>query len=312
MRISAFFASNDNSSIRDYVFHLLNEYQTQTDKIRLEFIDPDKSPELARKNKVTHYPMVVFSCGNSLSRINVSDIIEQAEYSFSSAILKVTGSKQKKVFFLQGHAEANIESRGSNGYSLVVEGLLQDLYRIGTINLLETESVPGDCALLIIAAPRKTFDEKEVQAVQDYLFRGGQALFLIDPESQAEVGSMVLHWGITIMKGMIVEPKFHIGDSKYIPFVTAERNLFGLPLTYFPGAAGIEVRKDRVKSEGDMGIISLITTTDNAWLERAYQPKSEPEFQKDIDAMGRFSIGVMVAASPLAEEKGERLKDQFL
>ena len=107
-----------------FLQNLLDEYKNFTDQLGIELIDPEQQPDQARQYGVSQYPAVVFQgeAGqrsvlpqNIISVTEQGDMIIEAEYAFTSAILEVTGSVQKKEYNLTGHGEKSIFSTSADG-----------------------------------------------------------------------------------------------------------------------------------------------------------------------------------------------------
>ena len=293
-------------SLRDYVENLLNEYKNYTDRLNVKFIDADEQPDQARKYGVTQYSTVVFESENRRRLVVPGEMVQQtgieAEHAFTSAILEVTGTVQKKVYFLVGHDEADIISSDSGGYSNARGGLLDDLYLVDTLNLITSPKIPEDCAVLVIAGPRKPLSSSELDIIVRYLLSGGQALILANPDSPPELKLLVSLWGIELESGTIIDPRSYVAPKKDIPSVTADRNAFGLPVLYFPGTTAVIPPK---QVPDTMQILPLLATGKDAWLERDFDPQKEPAFNAAKDLIGPLSMGLLVAAAPLGAAGGQ-------
>ncbi|MBI4304004.1 MAG: GldG family protein [Chloroflexi bacterium] len=286
-----FFTPGD--PVGDFTRDLLTEYSNNTDKLTLEFIDPDEKPDQARKYGVTQYETVVFESENRFRLVQEID-----ENKFTSAILEVTGTAQKKVYFLTGHDEADINSFASNGYAAARKGLLDDLYLVDTLNLITNPAIPQDAAVLIIAAPQKPLSSSEAELILRYLISGGQVLILVNPDSPQETNQIISLWGISFESGTIIDPDSYVTPQKDIPSVTAERTVFGLPVAYFPGATAITIQKELPQS---IQAQPLIITTKDAWLEKEFASETEPTFNDKADVIGPLNMGVLIAAVPLVD-----------
>jgi len=295
VRIIGFFTPGD--PIGAYANALLTEYAYVTSQLSLDLIDPDEQPELARNYGITQYGTVVFENVNQHRLVTPEEIVEKAEHSFTSAILEVTGIVQKKVYFLTGHGESNINSTATNGYFLVRVGLLNDLYLIEILNLITNPGIPPDCAVLIIAGPQKPLASSEIEIIENYLKTGGQILILINPDPPAGIEQILSPWGIELESGIIIDPTSHITPNKDIPLVPMERGpFFNLPATYFPGATAII--PDEEESQKTAGLLPLVWTSTESWLERNFDPEKDPIFDDGIDLTGPFAIGIILAAAP--------------
>ena len=296
-----FFTPNDPYGIGNYATNLLNEYQNYTDQLEIESIDPDEHPDQARQYGILQYQTVVFESENRRQLVLAQEIAERAEHAFTSAILEVTGTVQKKVYFITGHDESNINSTASDGYMEALQGLFDNLYQVGVLDLLVTPSVPEDATALIIAAPRRSLISNEVEIIQHYLENGGWALFLLNPNPPPEIKQLLSPWGIKIEDGIAIDTAAYAAPSIDSPLVDRTRNFFDLSQIYFPGAAAISPQEEVTDT---LQMLPLLFTSADSWLERDFIPSSEPQFDEDRDLMGPMALGILVAAVP-TEGTGE-------
>jgi len=323
----------------EYSINLLEEYQNYTDQLSIESIDPAENPDMAREYGTTllpaeyRYPSIVFK-GESGKRMllwpEFATVIEkqivpvEAEHAFTSAILQVTGTVQRKVYFLTGHGESDIYS----DYSNAREELLDNLFKVETLNLQTTPNVPEDCAALIIAAPQQSLTSSEVDIIKSYLENNGKALILTNPNPPQELEQLLSSCGVEIGDGTIIDPSSYVEPNKNTPLVTRERNYFGFERMYFPGAAAIipntEYTPQLFQSEEGGGGVQIIWTSEDSqtqmfillgtaedsWLEKDFDPLKEPEFDEGIDLKGPLFLGFLIYTPPTdeaAEEQGSTL-----
>ena len=309
-----FFTPSDPTGldINIYATSLLTRYQDHTDQLKIETIDPDEHPDQARQYGIIEYQTVVFKSGERYRLVSPQEIIVQAEHAFTSAILEVTGIVQKKVYFLTGHGESNINSTASNGYSRAGQGLLDNLYKVRTLDLMRTPGIPEDCAALIIAAPRKSLTSSEIEIIGHYLENDGWLMILTNPDCPSEIKQLLSAWWVNIEDGTVVDQSSHVAPNKDTPLVTRQRNALALPEIYFPGATAIIPQEDYPET---IVLLPLVYTSKDSWLERDFDPLREPEFDEGIDLEGPLALGVLITTSPTegAEEeppeegKGTRL-----
>ncbi len=111
------FSPNIPITVRRYAQHLLAEYQNHTDHLTVRDLDPDVHPDQARRYGVSRYGAqygsVVFRSEKGKRQVFGPQIMAEAEHAFTSAILEVTGTVQKKVYFLTGHGESGIHGNYS-------------------------------------------------------------------------------------------------------------------------------------------------------------------------------------------------------
>lgn len=104
------------------------------------------------------------------------------EQKLSSAIREVVEGKRAKLYFLTGHAEASIDDHGQEeGLGKLAAMLRQRNRELETLDLADGKPVPQDCDLLVIPGPRVTLAQHELQSIERYLDRGGDAIIMLDP-----------------------------------------------------------------------------------------------------------------------------------
>ena len=301
-----FVSEKDTYGITTYATSLLLEYKNYTNKLTIEYIDPEEHPDRARQYGITPdtgYQIVVFESGNHRRLVFPWDIVVvegqqivgiEAEHSFTSAILEVTGVAQKKVYFLTGHGEAAI----NGNYSDACSGLRDDLYLIGTLNLITNPSIPSDCAVLIIAAPQTALTASEVEIINRYLRASGQVMILTNPNPTPDIEKIVSPWGVDIGDGTVIDPASSVSPHEDMPLVPAARDYFYLPSVYFPGATAI-IPQQTVPSNVQME--PLVYTSQNSWLDKNFTADKEPVFDSETEKKESLAIGVLIAEVPTAE-----------
>ena len=102
----------------------------------------------------------------------------EAENACATAVqrLSVTG-RRGTLYWTTGHGESSAASYDAiYGMSDMAREFRQNGYRIKTIDLAQTATVPEDCAVLVIAGAREPFSRTETQRVEGYLRGGGRLL----------------------------------------------------------------------------------------------------------------------------------------
>ena len=100
--------------------------------------------------------------------------IEGVEYELSNAIKSLTETKSQRIALLKGHGELD---------SLQVAGLTAELmtkYRVfPNVDLSKRENLLGFDAI-VVAKPTESFNESDKYKIDQFIMRGGKAMFLID------------------------------------------------------------------------------------------------------------------------------------
>lgn len=123
--------------------------------------------------------------------IQLQKSIENIEYEFANALLKITTEKSKKIAILKGNGELD---------DIYLYSFLKELgahYKLAEFTLDSVESNPQktlknllEYDLSIIAKPTNGFSEKEKLTLDQYIIHGGKTLWLID-NVFAELDSLI-------------------------------------------------------------------------------------------------------------------------
>ena len=123
------------------------------------------------------------------------------ERACASAIRRLTFSpRHRSVCWTIGHGEGRFDEYGVFGMSDIARDLSREGYRNKTLDLAESQQVPDDCALVVIAGARRDFSRVELGRIDAYLHDGGRLLVLLDSDRETGVTSLLSSWGIRTAK----------------------------------------------------------------------------------------------------------------
>ena len=291
VEITAFFANGLASPVRSFAENLLAEYQVHSDRLTVRLVDPDVSPDLARQYGVDRAGVllgaVAFTGPAGTRLVYGPQILEGAEHALTSALLEVTGARQKTVYFLTGHGEAADYARAS-------DALRDNLFHVADVDLLR-QGIPEDAAVLVLPGPRQALAEQEMALLDAYLARGGRLLLLIDPDPTADIRAVLGRWWLGVEDGRVIDPASHVVPNQDNILVPRTRNALGLPETYFPGAAALIPQTEIPAS---IEVSALVWSSPESWLET----DAEPAFNAG-ERRGPLAIGALVRATPEGGEE---------
>lgn len=297
VKVIGFFVATDRAAIagREQARKLLREYAINTDKISFEFVDPEDKPHIARQYEIRDYGALVFTSGGRKQQT-----FGIGEQDFTGAILNVTGVEQKRVYFLTGHGEPGIDSADEGAMKLAKEGLQTDNYRVETLDLINTPKIPDDATVLVIAAPKKPLESREIAAIETYLTQGGKAVFLLEPDPPQELKGLLAKWGLSFKPGLVVDTFAFAQPNVYTPAVLRDQYLVtqvtkDLDTTVFPGATAIfaDLPEDDRQS---IQITPLARTSFQSWQTTNAPTEGVPAFAADRDTRGPLVLAAQVEA----------------
>ncbi|MFV2072715.1 MAG: GldG family protein [Thermoanaerobaculales bacterium] len=322
------------SPMFDQVRELLERYKVASDRMTVEFIDPDKEPlktrQLAEQFGVSVADTVVFVYGDRTKYVT-SDQMAEMDYSgmqygqapsmrsfkgeeqFTSAILSLVAPDVPKIYFVTGHGEASLTrlaspAPGDRSLTVLTEALKRDNMETAGLNLL-SGNVPSDADVLAIVGPTRAYTEAEVEALGAYLDGGGRLLVALDPLITPEgtmrptrLEAFLAERGIVVHDDLVVDP------SQRLPFY----DLSAVYLQDFPshavtkGMEGFAVLFTVARSlaaEADAAQV-VVQTSDEGWGETNLSMllRGEPVAPEDDDNPGPAVVGVVLEGPVIGNE----------
>lgn len=184
----------------------LDEYGYLSRNFKVEYVDPDKKPAIAKPYEpLVQGGTIVLDYNGRIERVNTN-----TEQALTNALIKVTHGEQNKVYFVQGHDERSLEDSDATGYGTVAQYLTASSFGHDNIVLSQVRAIPQDATVLVIAGPKSDFFPNEIDLLKAYLARGGKILFLLDPREKADsppltnITALLKDWGITVDDDVVI------------------------------------------------------------------------------------------------------------
>ena len=285
---------------------VLDEYANLSPKIHVEYVDPDKDPQVARAAGIKTYPTAVVQIGDRKEEAK-----SMTEEGLSGAFIRDLKNTTRTVCFVTGSGEHQIDDTDREGYSRFKDVLGQDQYDAKSIDLLQKAEVPADCTTLVVAGPGGDYQQPEVDAIKKYVEDGGRALFMLDPPLKMgpsggiadndALTSLLQGWGVTLDKDLILDlnpigqlaglgPQVALVTSYGSqPIVTGMKGM----ATGFPLSRSMEIKstdKTTVDKLFDSSGSSLATTDLSSPRVNANDPKNR-KGPLTIAAAGTYNTG---------------------
>ncbi|NJR17733.1 MAG: ABC transporter [Calothrix sp. CSU_2_0] len=283
------FDVNQNLQDRD----LLENYRRQSDKFQFQYIDPQIGYGLAKQFGVKEPGEVYLEYNKErklVQVINQSDRL--SEIRLTNRLQQIVSGKATKAYFLQGHGEYQLTA-GENAISQAVQTLNEKNFITEPLNIAETGKIPADANVIIVASAKRSLFDTEVKLLQDYLNRGGNALLMIDPDTEPKLDPLLNEWGVKLDNNLAVDATGNETLGPAVPIVTQYGNHpitknFGNGTSFYRLARPIEI----IPVNGVQATPLLLTKPfPNSWAES--DKKSEKlEFNEGKDRKGPLTLGV--------------------
>jgi gliding motility-associatede transport system auxiliary component len=284
---------------------LLDQYANLSRRVRVEYVDPDKNPQLAREAGIRNFGTAVVQIG-----AKTEDAKSMTEEGITGAFIRDLKGETRTVCFVTGSGEHQADDPDRDGLSGFKDLLGKDSYESRTIDLLQKAEVPPDCTTLVVAGPTRNYEPPEVDAIKKYVEDGGRALLMLDPPlklGRAEIAdndaltNLLQSWGVTLSKDLILDLN-PIGQLAGLgPQVALVTSYSSQPIvnemkgtaTGFPLARSMEINntdKTSVQKLFDSSSSSLATNNLSSAAVNVNDPKNK-KGPLTIAAAGTYNTG---------------------
>lgn len=285
---------------------LLDRYENLSTNLKVQYIDGQKNPKLAREKNIKAPGTILVEKGEK--REEATSLTEEQ---VTGAIVRLLKGTQRTICFVQGSGERDLEdaTRGG-GYAQVKALLEKNTYRTQAISLIEKAEIPANCRVVVVAGPRFDYADPMVKSVQAYVENGGSGFFMLDPPLQLGrekvapnegLLSALKSWGVTLNADLVIDDSRAgqlLGLNEATPLVMQYESHpivreMSRVATAFP-----LVRTVDAKSAGKATAQSLFSTMASSFatknlasVEIAPDPKNDRKGPLSIAAAGSIPTG---------------------
>ncbi|MBM4417432.1 MAG: hypothetical protein FJ033_03835 [Chloroflexi bacterium] len=278
---------------------LLKEYQRHTTQITYQIIDPIQMPGLAREYRVETFGTTILESEGRRQNMTGAN-----EADLTSALVKLQRGTPKRIIWVTGHGELDIDSFDQGGASELKRQIELENYSIRALSLLTAADVPADTSVVVLARPRQPLLPQEIAALSRYLVADGKLLVMLEPRSPGnspELLGLLGTWGIQVDDGVVVDLELNLQGDPFSPAViryspnpimrTVGIDQTGRYITVFPGSLLVAPRAERDPALVVQTIAQ--TSPDRSWLEsdRPVNPATM-RFDAGVDTNGPISLAV--------------------
>lgn len=190
--------------------NLLDRYANISGKLHVNYIDPDKKPDVAKMAGIKNYGSIMVE--NGTKREEAKALTEEE---ISGALIRTIKTVTNTACFTSGAGELSTEGSDRGGLSVFKTALEKNSYKTQVISLFEKTEVPSSCTVLIVAGPKRDYLDQAVDGIKKFLDGGGKVLFLIDPaidfgKGDSNAGSptlakMLEGYGVTLHNDLVID-----------------------------------------------------------------------------------------------------------
>ena len=248
---------------------LLDLFSYETPKLEIEYVDPRRNPGRAERHEVRTDGTLIVCAGPCETASGTARVTAAGEPEITRAIRSVI-SEKRKIYFVTGHGEADIDDDEAEGFSSARAALRDENLEVESLLLAAQEEVPEDAAALVIAGPDRSLLQRELGALDRYLARGGSVLFLVDPILTTGLEAPLRGWGVELGLDLIVDEQIQLFAGPQIGVQPIVNSYADHPVTEDLGNEPTSfylARSVRASDPGDEQVVELALTGPASWAE---------------------------------------------
>ena len=292
------------SITRAGVTELLDLYARRSPRFHYRIVDPDRQPDLAERLHAAPDDIVVEAGDRRYTAHSAG------EQSLTTALLGVTRTDIKAVYFVTGHGEKDINNEGREGYSLLRADLEHQGYAPRPLSLIGGGPVPSDASVVVVAGPRDDYLQDEVSALEAYARAGGSLLVMIDPRmALPRLFTLLTPYGLSVVDAVILDEKgVRAGDRSFDATVVKVRRYEKHAITrgfnyvtMFPRARPVLITRDSTMTDVSAQYLCISDAT--SWGEKDMNSFAVGQASRDgSDLAGPLPLAAVATRTPIAHK----------
>lgn len=175
---------------------------------------------------------------------SINNSVQELEYSLTNTIRKLQQVKKPEVLFIEGHGELDTVRCADYMRSL------SEYYDVSRVKINHKLYALKGAGAIVIAQPDSAFDEKDKFIIDQFIMKGGKALWLVDPvytnmdtfnlrgytlgfKNELNIEDMLFRYGVRL-NPVLVQDMQCASIPVNIGFKKGQPNFQMFPWLYFP------------------------------------------------------------------------------
>jgi len=184
----------------------LNLYKQNSSKVKVVFVDTYKEhlkaeaylSDLPDKNQ-----QEIFVFVNYKNR-KIRAEIPFGEEALTSALIKSQKREFKKILFLTGHGEKELDNENPDGLKILDQALKDSGFITEQWSIFQQGPPPKTTELVISIGPVKPFLDAEKTWLKQFLSQGGNFILSLDPKEKHQLGNWLKSYGVIFNNDFIL------------------------------------------------------------------------------------------------------------
>ena len=302
------------------VVEIINKYAQYASGIKINFVNPDKNPEvITRFNDLykgdVSSKFVIVTSGDRIKALSVTDLISSetsynsdytststitkstAEQAMTSALMYITDANPMKVTVLTTESVADISS--------FVTLLETNGYEIETVDLL-TGTIDPESALVVLNSPANDLSDDQITKLADYVDNSGKLgknllyMAAFGQKDTPKLDAFLAEWGLEVAHGYTMDSNTNnlasVGSGVYGIYTKVSNETYGKDLqnSDLPALSVLSRPINLLFASDSNGrSTEALLTTENT----AYIVPEDATSETDINSLEKQAVNIMAVGA---------------
>src|ERR1700722_5195927 len=165
----------DRSDSYDRARDMLDRYKNLSSKIKVDYVDPEKKPDVARVEGARAMGDIIVDNGEK--KETAKGLTEEE---LTGALVRASKNGARMACFVGGSGEHQLSDTERDGYSSLKDALEKNNYKTDTISLIEKPDIPKTCNIAVVGGPKHDYLQPAIDALKTFLKGGGRVIVNFD------------------------------------------------------------------------------------------------------------------------------------
>lgn len=291
-------------------------------KITKEFLDPRTKPHLLDSYGLKPGNLIYLEYGQGEKKA-VARLNDNSEEAITNGIIKLTRGAAKKVYFVKGHDEPDLEKDDAQGLKEFATAIENENLHYETLLLSQKDMVPEDASAVILVSPKKPLLQTEKDQLAKFVEGGGRLIMFGDPRTTTDVKEISAQFGIDVGDNVVIDQIQRLFAAPslgaqpviqdYLPHAIT-RGMTANNISIFNVASSVRIGAHKVEGAT---YSELMRSSPTAWGESKLDlifdsPEPTAVLESDSDLVGPVTLAVAFEKKLDAgkQDQGEDKSDQ--
>lgn len=279
---------------------LLDRYASLSPKVKVEYVDLLKKPQLARAANVSREGEAIIEIGAKREEAKTFD-----EEGITGAMIRALKGGARTVCVAAGSGEHRLDDTTADGFSEFQTAVQKDNYLVKAVNLLQKPEVPSDCTVLVIGGPTGDYIQPIVDALKNYVQGGGRVQFLLDPplkvgrkeiSDNTALTTLLAAWGVTVDPNLVLDenPLAQLaGVGPEVPLITTYES-HPIVSDLAGTATGFPISRSLETKNADHSTVAKLFSTSADSYATSNLSSAEIRIDPNKDKKGPFTMAAAI------------------